>query len=131
MNNSSEEKLITCDFRIQRLFNMVDGEIPLIIICGHRGEIPQNKAFKEKRSKLQFPKGEHNGFPSLAIDVAPLPLDWNDNRPFYYLGGYVKALAKSIGIPIRWGGDWDGDHNFKDQTFNDLVHYELLEGYAS
>jgi peptidoglycan L-alanyl-D-glutamate endopeptidase CwlK len=28
---------------------------------------------------------------------------------------------------IRWGGDWDGDQDFRDQTFDDLAHFELIK----
>jgi peptidoglycan L-alanyl-D-glutamate endopeptidase CwlK len=54
-----------------------------------------------------------------------MPLDWKDMKRFYYLAGIVKAVALARKVKIRWGGDWDGDHDFKDQTFNDLVHFEL------
>jgi peptidoglycan L-alanyl-D-glutamate endopeptidase CwlK len=48
------------------------------------------------------------------VDVAPYPIDWEDYEKFYWFGGY-----------IRWGGDWDGDGDFKDQTLVDLVHWEI------
>jgi len=68
----------------------------------------------------------HNRYPSRAIDLAPWPLDWSDIRRFYYFGGFVVGVANKLDIPIRWGGDWDGDFEVKDQNFNDLVHFELL-----
>ena len=43
--------------------------------------------------------------------------------------GYVQGVAEQLGIKIRWGGDWDSDFDFKDQTFNDLVHFELREDF--
>jgi peptidoglycan L-alanyl-D-glutamate endopeptidase CwlK len=27
---------------------------------------------------------------------------------------------------VRYGGDWDGDKDINDQTFNDTVHFELV-----
>jgi hypothetical protein len=30
-----------------------------------------------------------------------------------------------MNIKIRWGGDWDSDNIMKDQTFNDLPHFQL------
>lgn len=47
---------------------------------------------------------------------------------FYYLGALVRKTAEVLNITIRWGGDWDSDTDFFDQTFNDLVHFELV-GY--
>jgi len=39
------------------------------------------------------------------------------------------GLAKSMGIPLRWGGDWNGLVNGQielyDNNFDDLVHFEL------
>ena len=43
---------------------------------------------------------------------------------FYYYGGYVLATGDAMGIPLTWGGDWDGDRDIHDQTFDDLVHFE-------
>jgi peptidoglycan L-alanyl-D-glutamate endopeptidase CwlK len=59
--------------------------------------------------------------------VAPYPIDWNDTKRFYHFAGFVLGVAKSskIAIPIRWGGDWDSDNDLNDQTFMDLVHWEL------
>lgn len=39
------------------------------------------------------------------------------------------GTADQIGLTgrIRWGGDWDRDHDVKDQTFNDLVHFEVVD----
>jgi len=30
------------------------------------------------------------------------------------------AMLEEMGIPIRWGGDWDSDTEVKDQRFDDL-----------
>ena len=70
---------------------------------------------------------KHNSFPSLAVDVAPYPINWSDKERFYFFAGYVKATADQMKIKIRWGGDWDGDTKVRDQTFMDLPHYELIE----
>jgi hypothetical protein len=59
------------------------------------------------------------------VDVAPYPIRWEDYEKFYWFGGYVKGVADSLGLEIRWGGDWDGDGDFKDQTLVDLVHWEI------
>jgi hypothetical protein len=62
----------------------------------------------------------------MAVDVAPYPIDWEDTKRFYHFAGFVQATAKQLNIPIIWGGDWNNNNNFKDQTFNDLVHFELI-----
>jgi hypothetical protein len=30
-------------------------------------------------------------------------------------------------VKLRWGGDWDSDKDTKDQNFNDLPHFELID----
>lgn len=70
---------------------------------------------------------KHLALPSRAVDVAPYPINWGDKKRFYHFAGYVQGLAAQLGISLRWGGDWDGDNDLNDQTFFDLVHFELKE----
>jgi|TARA_Y100000310_G_scaffold80345_3_gene77008 peptidoglycan L-alanyl-D-glutamate endopeptidase CwlK len=128
----SISKLLTCDVRLQALAEEVVGYHDCSCIEGWRNKETQNKYFDEGRSKVRWPNGKHNnttaeGLPcSLAIDLVPYPnLDWNDRERFYYFAGVVLGIARGLSIPIRWGGDWDMDHNFKDQKFDDLVHFEI------
>jgi len=62
----------------------------------------------------------------MAVDVAPYPIDWDDLGGFYMFAGYVLRVAETMGIKIRYGGDWDGDRKTTDQRFKDLPHFELL-----
>lgn len=110
---------------LQKLFKEVIKHYDCAVIEGHRSKEEQNKAYHAGKSKLKFPKSKHNKTPSLAVDVVPWPVDWNDYKQFYYFGGLVKGIAKQMNIDIRWGGDWDGDNSFKDQSFHDLPHFEL------
>jgi len=61
----------------------------------------------------------------MAIDVAPYPTDWNNRDDFHLLGGYVLGVAHSMGMNIRWGGDWNQNFKTADNNFDDLVHFEL------
>ncbi len=121
----SRHRLRTCDERLQVLFDRVVKDFDCTILQGHRGRVAQNQAFQNGRSRLQWPEGNHNRYPSHAIDVAPWPIDWDDLRRFYFFGGFVLGIASELAIPIRFGGDWDGDEDLNDQTFNDLVHFEI------
>lgn len=123
----SMNALSSCDSRLYDIFIEVVKNYDCKILEGHRGEAAQNKAFSEGRSKLPWPKGQHNKLPSLALDVAPFPVDWKDTNRFYHFAGYVKRIAEEKGINIRWGGDWDQDNDFKDNKFDDLVHFEIKE----
>ena len=123
---SSRNNLNGADPKLQKLFNEIVKTYDCKVICGFRGKDEQQKAYKERRSKVQFPHSKHNRLPAQAVDVAPYPIDWKDLNRFYHFGGYVKAKAEEMGINIRWGGDWDGDLDIKDQNFDDLPHFELL-----
>ena len=35
---------------------------------------------------------------------------------------------KAMGINLRWGGDWDRDTEVRDNDFDDLVHFKIVEG---
>jgi peptidoglycan L-alanyl-D-glutamate endopeptidase CwlK len=37
----------------------------------------------------------------------------------------MMKAALDCGVTLRWGGDWDGDGDQEDETFRDLVHFEL------
>jgi len=122
---TSKKRLETCDERLQSLFNEVVKVFDCSILVGHRGEEDQNKAYKEGNSQVKWPKGKHNKKPSSAVDVAPYPIDWEDRERFSYFAGFVKGVAYRLNIPLRWGGDWDGDTELSDNNFDDLVHFEL------
>jgi peptidoglycan L-alanyl-D-glutamate endopeptidase CwlK len=102
----------------------------LTVIEGHRTMRRQKQLYITGKSKLDGQpgrRGKHMSEPSKAVDMAPYPIDWQDTDRFYEFGEYVRGVADALDIPIRWGGDWDGDTDKTDQTFNDLVHFELLE----
>ena len=126
-SKKSQVKLKTCHPDLQRLFNEVIKQRDCTVIQGWRSNEEQEEYYRTGKSKLRAGQSKHNKNPSLAIDVAPYPIDWNNYRRFYHFGGYVKGIADSLNIPIRWGGDWDGDNNFKDQKFHDLPHFELIK----
>ena len=124
---SSQDKLATCDPRLQKVFNEVIKYFDCTVIEGHRGEEAQNKAFAEGKSKLKYPQSKHNKIPSLAADVLPYPIDWNDTNRMRYFAGFVVGIAATMGIKLRWGGDWNQNTELKDNSFNDLPHFELVD----
>lgn len=100
------------------------------VLDGFRDEEKQNAYFdaRPQRSKVRWPDGRHNSYPSEAADLGPWiegDVPWNDSRYWYMLAGAMHAAAKIEGVAIRWGGDWDGDGDLSDQRFNDLGHFEL------
>lgn len=126
-SEASFAKLKTCHPDLIRLFERVLQVHDCTIVCGHRNQQDQDEAVRTGKSKTPWPTSKHNTTPSRAVDVVPCPVDWNDMKRFYYFAGVVKGVAASMGIRIRSGLDWDGDNDFKDQTFTDAPHFELLD----
>lgn len=123
----SLNNLSSCDPRLMALFMEVVRVYDCTIIEGHRSEERQDELYRTGFSKVQFPNSRHNSNPSLAVDVAPYPIDWNDRERFVAFGSFVRGLAHARNIPLRWGGDWDSDFDLRDQKFMDLVHFEIKE----
>ena len=122
---SSKKRLSTCDDRLQKVFNEVIEHVDCSVLCGHRGKDDQDKAYKEGKSKAKYPNGRHNRQPSLAVDVSPYPIDWNDLERQTLFAGFVLGIAKQMGINLIWGNDWDGDFETKDTGLKDYPHFEL------
>lgn len=122
---NSRNRLNTCDYRLQAIFNFVIEHFDCTVIEGERGKEVQNRLFNQGLSKAKYPLSKHNKKPSEAVDVAPYPTDWKDKERFNQFAFFVLGVAAAMGIPIRWGGDWDGDTETADNNFNDLAHFEL------
>ena len=122
----SKSILETCHPDLRVLFTEVAKRISIEALEGLRSSSRQKELVAAGRSKTLLSKhlSGDDGF-SHAADVVPLPLDWKNTKRFHILADHVRAVAGELGIKIRWGGDWDGDGDTTDQTFNDLAHYEL------
>lgn len=134
---ASEGKLSTCQINLQRLFRRVLMSYDHTIIEGVRTKERQRELWNQRRTKTMNSKHLPFGAQgcSLAVDVAPYPIKWpvpgensyvKDVGRFYHFSGYVLGVASEMGIKVRWGGDWDRDHDLKDQSFDDLVHWEII-----
>jgi hypothetical protein len=128
--SKSKEQLETCDERLQEIFNEVVKTYDCTVTCGHRGKEAQNKAFDEGHSKVKFPIGRHNAYPSRAVDVYPYPVSFKNLDRMVHFAGFVIGIAKSMGYKLRWGRDWDGDWFLNDRNktkFKDYPHFEIKE----
>lgn len=132
----SLDRLETCHPKLQEIFKEVLEVFDHTVICGYRDKDTQNSLYLEGKSKLKFPESKHNTYPSLAIDVAPYDklnntIQWQDREWFHYFAGYVLAVARSKGVILRWGGDWQSKKTpnkyYYRKPFDDLPHFEILE----
>ena len=121
----SKERLASCDPQLRDLFNEVIKHVDCSVLEGHRSGERQNKLYDEGKTKVRYPNGRHNADPSLAVDVTPYPVDWEDRERQTLFAGFVLGIANSMGIKIRWGGDWNMDFHVQDNKFDDFPHFEL------
>lgn len=124
-SKQSLDRLNTCHPELVLLFTEVVKHFNCTVAQGHRGQEEQDKAYAEGKSQLKWPNGNHNASPSNAVDVYPYPVDFKDRERMVYFAGYVKGIAQMMGIPIRWGNDWDRDTEVNDNNFDDLPHFEI------
>jgi peptidoglycan L-alanyl-D-glutamate endopeptidase CwlK len=129
---------------LQDVFNEVIRRFDNSVLEGKRSRTRQAELVASGASKTM----ESRHLKGEAVDSAPYPIRWpkldestkqsliNDGLlsevkayakslgRWYYYGGYVLGTADAMGIPLRWGGDWDNDREVNDQNFDDLPHFE-------
>ena len=124
--STSRTRLETCHQDLQTIFNYVIKSFDCTIICGYRDKKAQNKAYDDGFSKVRFPNSKHNLSPSIAVDVIPWPIEWENTKRMKYFAGYVMGIAKVLGYELVSGLDWDNDTILKDHTFKDHPHFQLV-----
>lgn len=118
-SSKSIANLSLCDKRLQDIAYEAINYIDFSVICGHRTEKEQEKAYRSGNSKLRYPYSKHNSIPSKAMDLTPYPLDWEDIESFYHLADIILEVADKQGVNLLWGGHWSG--------FRDYPHFELRD----
>jgi peptidoglycan L-alanyl-D-glutamate endopeptidase CwlK len=119
-------RLETCDHRLQIVMKRAIARFDFTVLCGHRSKQEQNDAYERGASKLQWPNSKHNKTPSLAVDVAPFPIDWDDLGRFREMARIIMEEADKAGIKLRWGGDFNMNGK-PDDKFVDMPHFEINE----
>jgi len=117
----SKERLKGVDAKLVNVANELIKLMDVTVIEGLRSQERQNELVAQGKSKTKF--GKH--VDGKALDLAPYPIDWEDRERFHYMGGLVRGIGHSLGVSVRWGGDWDSDGEIKDNSFDDLVHVEI------
>lgn len=145
-SKKSLNNLNSCHIDIQIIFKEVIKYFDNTILYGHRTPDEQYKLYQQGRTIegdiVTYKDGvtnlsKHNYYPSLAVDAIPYfknkpNIRWNDNETLYYFSGFVFGIASllydegKIKHKLRTGVDWDNDNNVNDESFIDLVHFELI-----
>lgn len=94
---------------------------------GKRSDEDQIRIFKEGKSKCDGVTKKSKHQLGKAIDFLPFvngKVDMKSHNYFLIIGAFYAA-AKSLGISITSGANWDKDGEFiTDQKFQDLGHIE-------
>jgi len=130
--------LIKCSYTVVKVFDIsiamgvrTTEEQQALYAIGRTSELDRSPVTNcdgiNKKSKHQI---REDGL-CHAIDVNPYPVDFNNKERYYLMWGLFLGVSQSIlghsDYKLRWGGDWDGDNEFDDQTFIDLPHIELIK----
>lgn len=122
-SKTSEERLKTCHPDIVAVCRELIKQYDFSILCGRRNKEEQELAFMNGNSKLQYPNSKHNAIPSVAIDIVPYPINWDDLSRFQEMWIRFDTLAKyfkecgKITSDFEWGGNW--------KTLKDYPHIEI------
>ena len=125
----SRANLETCHDDIRVVLESAIRLVDFTVLEGRRSKELQNLYYSQGKSQLQWPHSKHNVINpqdlSDAVDIAPWPIDWQDHKRFILVGGIILGVAHTLDIPMRWGGDWNGDFKF-NESFLDMPHFELV-----
>ncbi len=106
------------------------------ITCGYRNKKDQQTAYREKKSKLNWPNSKHNKMPAMAVDIVPFVagsgLDYTDRERYLLFVGRLLGFADILFSSgkmihhVRIGCDWNMNGTPKDDSFQDIGHLELI-----
>ena len=119
----SKERLKGVDARLINALNELIKIMDVTIIEGVRTAKRQEELLAKGATKVKYSKHMEGK----AVDLAPYPIKWDDRDGFYYMGGMIRGIAQQLGYKVRFGGDWDSDGDTRDNSFDDLVHMEILD----
>lgn len=124
LSTASEEKLAGVHPDLVKVVRraLTLSPVDFKVIEGVRTLARQKELFEKKATKTM--NSRH--LTGHAVDLVPLPLDWNNRQAFESVAKAMQQAAKQLGIAIRWGGDWNMNGSSTDEKFYDGPHFELL-----
>ncbi len=126
----SRSQLETCHPDLQKVLNEAIKEFDFTILEGERTLETQQKYYSIGRTtKINSGiitncdgikrKSRHQSSPSVAVDIAPWPIDWSDIARFKSLAQVMMKVSQWSDIGLEWGGHWTRPI--------DYPHYQLLK----
>ena len=100
-----------------------------VVIEGLRTQARQDELWAQGRTKpgpvVTWTKDASSHGTGHAVDICPYPVDWNDLKKFNAIADAMFAAADELGVPLRWGADWDRDGILRERWESDSPHFEL------
>ena len=132
----SKNRLATCNFELQLLFNYMIQFYDFAVVDGYRTKEKQHEYFLSGASKIDYPT-VHNTKPSNAVDVYAYEInhiDWGKLQSAYFAGWVMGIAARlyeegKIFHRIRCGIDWYMNNDIDDTTFWDSGHFEIVPNF--
>jgi len=112
------------------------------VICGVRTLAEQKRLYAQGRTApgpivtwtlksrhLPVKDAKTGGVYGRAVDMPPYPISW-ENTPanlarFDTVAKAMFQASAELGVPIRWGADWDRDGKPRERGETDSPHFEL------
>lgn len=133
LNERSRKKLEGVDPRIVKVIEEVAKTREILVTEGVRTQAQQDALYAQGRTKpgkiVTWTRNSKH-IQGKAVDVVPYAggkIDWNDRIAFIDLGTEILRVAKEMGVPLRWGYDWDMDGKLMEKGESDGPHFELRE----
>jgi len=131
-SKTSINKLALVNRQLVMVVNLALSRSPfdLTIVEGLRTKELQLHYFTTKKSKTLNSRHLADPVTSLsnAIDIGVFEsgkINWKNISNYKRLAVLMFEAADELNVLIRWGGDWNADGSINDETFLDLVHYEI------
>ena len=110
--------------------------VDFVVIEGVRTRARQAELYAQGRTKpgpkvtwtmnsRHIPAGDGYGH---AVDLGPIKdgqVDWNNSAGFTAINAAMMSAARELGVPLRWGKDWDGDGIVGEKGEGDSPHWEI------
>lgn len=105
----------------------------LMVVEGLRSQERQDELYAQGRTKpgkiVTWTRNSKHCV-GKAMDVAPVKgsmIPWDRAYLFDAMAACILDAAKQLDVPLRWGGNFDGDAIPHEKGESDSPHFELME----
>jgi len=94
---------------------------------GKRTAEEQNQLYKEGYSQCDgYSKlSKHQSGDAIDLNIFVGSKLVENKEMLCVVAGVMFSCANELGINLRWGLDWNGNGDIRDNKFNDMYHFEI------